>query len=113
MGKPMFVMECLYHILASACKEGVSDVQSYDGREDTEVIRRNMQLCIAWTEKSQNGAKSLDTSQKYLGLPCKGLFTPVKNRFSCLIHSFRYILKNKESINYLYGSMVNIPDRIK
>ena len=33
--------------------------------------------------------------------------------FAYLIHSFRYILKSKGTINYLSGSMENIPDIIK
>ena len=48
-----------------------------------------------------------------MGLPCKRLITPVKTHFDYLIHSFHSLLENKGSINYLYGSMDNIPDIIR
>ena len=41
--KPMFVMDCLYHVLDIDCKAGVMNVKSDDGRVDTEVTKRNMQ----------------------------------------------------------------------
>ena len=48
-----------------------------------------------------------------MGIPCKRLITLVKTRFVYLIHYVFYILENKVDINYLYGSMENIPDRIR
>ena len=78
--KPMFVMEYLDHVLANNCKSWVINVQHDDGRVDTEVTRRNIQLWIIW--KSQMGAKVLETAQKHVGLPFKRLITPAKNRFS-------------------------------
>ena len=102
---PMFVMEYLDHFLANSCKSGVMDVKYDDVRIDTEVTRSNTQLCITWTKKSQKGAKALETAQKHVGLPCKKLITPVKTRFAYLIHSFRSLLENKCTINYLCGSM--------
>ena len=41
--KPMFVVDCLSHVLANACKAGVMGVKSDDGMVDTEVTRSNMQ----------------------------------------------------------------------
>ena len=63
-------------------------------------------------KKPQNLAKDLETAHKNVGLPCKMLIKPIKNSFSYLIYSFRSLLKNKGAINYLFGSMDNIPDRI-
>ena len=74
------------------------DVKYDDGRVDTEVTRSNMQRYITWTKISQKEEKSLETSQKYVGLPCKMLITPVKTRFVYIIHSFLYLIKNKGSI---------------
>ena len=48
-----------------------------------------------------------------MGLPCKRLITPVKKIFAYLIHSFLSILENMGAVNYLYGSMENIPDGIR
>ena len=42
----MFAMEQLDRIIVNACKEGVMYMKSDDVRVDTEVTRRNMQLCI-------------------------------------------------------------------
>ena len=53
----------------------------------------------------------MEIAQKHVELPCKRLITPFKNRFVYLIHSFRYLLESKGSINYLYVSMDNIPDK--
>ena len=88
LGKPMFVMECHARVLVNTFKERLMYVQSDYGRVDTEVIRRNMQCCITWTKKTQNGAKVLETAQKHVVLPCKRLITPVKTCFYYLIHSF-------------------------
>ena len=55
------------------------DVKYDDGRVDTEVTRSNMQRYITWTKISQKEAKSLETAQKHVGLPCKKLITPVKS----------------------------------
>ena len=85
LGGSMFVMECLAHVLANACKTGVMDVKYIDGRVDTEVARSNMQFCITW-KKITKGGKSLETAQKHVGLPCKRLITPIKTHFACLIH---------------------------
>ena len=60
--KPMFVMDCLAHVLANSCKSVVMDVKYDDGRVDTEVIRRDIQFCITWTNKSQKGEKALETA---------------------------------------------------
>ena len=57
MEKPMFVMECLSHVLDNACKAGVMDVKSDDGRVDTEVTRRNMQRCITWKNNHRRGQR--------------------------------------------------------
>ena len=54
------------------------DVKYDDGRVDTEVTRSNMQRYITWTKISQKEAKYLETAQKYVGLPCNKLITPVK-----------------------------------
>ena len=79
----MFVMDCLTHVLDNSFKAGVMDVKYDDVRVDNEVIRRNMQRCTTWTKKLQKGEKALETAQKYVGLPCKRIITPVKNSF-CL-----------------------------
>ena len=55
----------------------------------------------------------METAQKNVGLPCKRLITPVKNRFDYLIHSLQSCIENIGAINYLYGSMENIPDIIR
>ena len=57
LGKTMFVMECLDHVLDNVCKAGVTDVQYHDGRVDTEVTRRNMQHCITWTKNHNRGKR--------------------------------------------------------
>ena len=44
--KPMFVMECLDHVLENFCKAGIMDVQSDDGKVDTGGNRNNIQRCI-------------------------------------------------------------------
>ena len=56
-------------------------------------------------KKSQNREKDLETEQKHVGLTCKRLITPAKTLFAYQIHYFRYLLENRVSINYLYGSM--------
>ena len=98
----MFLMECLDHVLDNSCKAGVMDVKYEYRRVYTEVTSRNMQFWINWTKITKWG-KSLEIAQKYLGLPCKRLITPVKNPFAYLIHSFRSLVENKGAINYLYG----------
>ena len=55
MENPMFLMECLAHVLANACKAGVMDIKSDDGRVDTELTRRNMQRCITWKKNHKRG----------------------------------------------------------
>ena len=112
LGKPMFVMECLAHVLANSCKLGVMDVKSDNGQVYTEVTRNNMQRCIIWKERSHKGEKALEAAQNNSGLPSRMLVTPVKNRFAYLIHSLRSLLGNKPDINYLYVSMENITDKI-
>ena len=77
---PMFVIECLAHVLDDSCKSEVIDVRYYGGRVDTEKTRRNMQRYITSTKKSQKGAKDLETAQNHVGVPCKNLITHVKNR---------------------------------
>ena len=89
--KPMFVMECLAHVLDDDCKAVVMDVKYDGGRVNIEVTRMNMQGCIAWTKRSQNGAKSLETVQKHVVLPCREIIKPVRTRFASLIHSFYYL----------------------
>ena len=106
-------MDCRSHLLANACNAGLMDVKYDYVRIDTEVTRRNMQRCIAWTKQSQKGEKALETAQNNVGLTCKKLITPVKTLFVYLIHSFRSLLENKVLINYLYGLMENIPDIIR
>ena len=58
-GIPMFVMECLAHVLDNVCKAGVMYLNSYDDRVDTEVNRINMQRCITCIKNPQKGAKTL------------------------------------------------------
>ena len=65
---PLFTMECLAHILAGYCKEGVQSSKSDDGEFDTELTRQNMQKCITWTKKSQKGARDLRDAQIYFGI---------------------------------------------
>ena len=71
-----------------------------------------MQRCITCT-KTKKGANILQTVYKYVGLTCKRLITPVKTCFEYLIHYFRSLLETKAAINYLYGLMDNILDRIR
>ena len=111
--KPMFVMECISQVLVNACKAGVMDVKSYYGQVDTEVTRKNMKRCITRKNKSQNVSKSLEVAQNYWALPLRRLIKHVKTRFSYIIQSFRSLLKNKSAINYLYGSMKNIFEKIR
>ena len=96
LGKPIFVMWCLAHVLDNSCKEGLIYVQSGYYRVDTEVIRRNVQRCV---EKSQKRAKALETVQKDVGLPCKIIITPITIIFAYIIHSFRSILKKRDPSN--------------
>ena len=46
MGKTMFVMECLAHVLANFYKAVIMDMKSDNGKLDTEVTSNNIQLCI-------------------------------------------------------------------
>ena len=55
----------------------------------------------------------MERIQKHVVLPCKRLITSVKYHFPYIIHSFCYLLENMGAINYLYGLMDNIPDRIR
>ena len=55
--KPMFVMECLTHVIDNTCKAGVTDVQSDYVGVDTEVTRRNMQRCITCTKNHKRGKR--------------------------------------------------------
>ena len=64
-------------------------------------------------KKPQKGAKASETVQKHVELSCKRLITHVKTTFAYLIHPFRYLLENKVDINYLYGLMDNIPEKIR
>ena len=51
----------------------------------------------------------MEAAQKHLGMPVRRLIAPFKNRFAFLIHSFQSLLENNPGINYLYGSVENIP----
>ena len=62
LGKPMFMIECLAHILYNSYKAGVMDVKYDDGRVDNEATRRNMQLCITCTKKTTKGGKGFGDS---------------------------------------------------
>ena len=42
LGKSIFVMERISHVLANYCKAVVMDVKSDNGKVDTEVARKNM-----------------------------------------------------------------------
>ena len=42
---PLFIMECLAHILRGGFKAGVQSIKSDGGEVDTEFTRRNMQKC--------------------------------------------------------------------
>ena len=52
---PMFVIECLSHILSNSCKAVVMDAESDDVRVYTEVTRRNMQRCITCKKITKGG----------------------------------------------------------
>ena len=58
------------------------------------ILRLPVEICNAASpeKKSQKGAKALDTAQNHVEILCKKLITPIKTRFSNLIHSFRSIL---------------------
>ena len=58
----MFVMECLAHVLENFWKAGVMDVKYDNGQVDTDATRKNTQLYITWTNKSQKGEKSLEVA---------------------------------------------------
>ena len=64
-------------------------------------------------KKSLKGAKDLGAVHKYVVFLCKRLITTIKTSFDYIIHSFHSLIENKGSINYLYGSMEIIPDRIR
>ena len=64
-------------------------------------------------KQNTKGAKALDTAQKHVGIPCKRRITPVKPHFAYLVHSVQSLIKNKGSVNYLYGLMENILDKIR
>ena len=57
LGKPMFVMECLSHVLANSCNTGAMDVKFNDGRVYTKGTRRNMKCCITWTKNHKRGQR--------------------------------------------------------
>ena len=62
MENNMFAMEQLDRIIVNACKEGVMYMKSDDVRVDTEVTRRNMQLCIPLTKKKTKWGKGFGDS---------------------------------------------------
>ena len=87
--KPLVTMECLAHILAGACKEGVQPFKLDDGEVDTKLTSRNMQQCIIWTKKIQKGGRALWEAHLHYGINNKQLLTPVLTLFAYLIHSCR------------------------
>ena len=105
-------MECLAHILEGACKVGVKSIKSDDCEVETELTRGNTQKCLTWTKKIQKGAWALREAQIHCGIKEKRLLTPVSTRFAYLIHSFRSLLENKPTIDYLYGTIPYIHDNI-
>ena len=72
-----------------------------------------MQKCITWTKKSQKGAQAFREAQNHCGIKENCLPTTVSTSFAYLIHSFRLLLENKPSIEYLYGTMPGIHDNIQ
>ena len=76
------------------------------------MTRQNTQKCTTWTKKIQKGARDLREAQIHFRIKEKRLLTPVLTRFAYLIHSFRYLLKNKPAIEYLYLTMLGIHDNI-
>ena len=101
-------MEFLAHILAGACKAGLRSIKSDYGEVDIELTRRNMQKFITWTKNIQKGVWALRDAHIHCGIKEKRLLTPVSARFAYLIHSFRSLLDNKPTIEYIYGTMPGI-----
>ena len=110
---PLFTTECLAHILSGACKSGVQVIKLDDGEVDTELTRRNMQKCITWTKKIQKGARAIREAQLHCGIKEKCLLAPASTHFAYLINSFRFLLENEHSIEYLYGNMPDIHGNIR
>ena len=63
-------------------------VNSDDGLIYTEEIDKNLQICITWTEKPQNGAKVLENMQQHRKRLKIRLLNSVTTRFSYLVHFF-------------------------
>ena len=63
LGGPMFVIECLSHVLTNASNEGVMYMQSDDDKVYTEVNGRNMQRCITWTKNKKVGKGFVDSAE--------------------------------------------------
>ena len=106
-------MECLAHILARACKEGVQSIKYNYGEVDTKLTRRNIQKCITWTKKSHEGARALWEAQLLYRIKEKRLITLILTRFEYLIHWLWSLLDNKPMIEYLYGSIPGIHYNIR
>ena len=91
----------------------MQSIKSDDGEVDTELTRRNMHKCITGTKNIQKGARDLRDTHIHHRIKEKQLITPVLNRFAYLNHSFRSLLDNKPTIEYLYGTMTGIHDNIR
>ena len=52
-------------------------------------------------------------AQEQFNVPKRILLTMASTRFEYLIHSFNSLLKNKYTINYLYGGIPSIPQYIR
>ena len=64
-------------------------------------------------QKSQKFDVALMNAQEQFNVPKRILLTMASTRFEYLIHSFNSLLKNKYTINYLYGGIPSIPQYIR
>ena len=63
--------------------------------------------------KSQKGDVALIQAQKHCKLASVRLLTPSKARFAYILHSFKSLLMNNDSIEYMYGPIPGVGNEIK
>ena len=101
--QPIFEQECTAHVLHCACKAAIINMVSDDKLINVEKTRTRLQACITWTKNSHEGQKFLSDAQSHCNLPYQRLPTLEKFQFAYLIFAFGSLLKNRASIDYLYG----------
>ena len=72
-----------------------------------------MNKAITSKKKSQKGAIALIQTHKHYKLANVCLITSSKTRFKYILHSFKSIPMNKDSIEYMYGPIPGVVNDIK